>query len=75
MSVRAHVWNIIEGKYLAIEVLGHKLYTSSILFGIAKLISKWVAPICIHSGHVWVSFSTYSAKIGIISWVGNGVSF
>ena len=51
-SVCAHVWTIPERKYAAIEVLGHKLCTSSILFVIAKLISKWVTPIYIHSGSV-----------------------
>lgn len=39
-SIGSRAWKIIEGKYLAIEVLGHDACTSSILFVIAKLVSK-----------------------------------
>jgi hypothetical protein len=48
-----YIWRIIKGKYLTIEVLGHKVCTSSISIIIAKLISKWVAQIYSHSVNVW----------------------
>lgn len=53
MRVCKHVWKIMEAKHLANEVQGHEVCMSSIVFAIAKLISKWVTPICIHSGHAW----------------------
>lgn len=60
----AHVQKSIEGKYLAIEVPGHKVCTSSIRPVMAKLISKWDVPICSHSAACESIFSsTYSAKI------------
>lgn len=53
----AHAWKILGGKRLAIEGLGHKVCTSSVLSVIAKLISKRVTPIYIHSGSVREYFS------------------
>lgn len=40
---------MMEGKYVASEEQGHTVGTSSVVFAVAQLISKWVAPICIHS--------------------------